>query len=743
MGKYYLIKNCKYITAILGILVILFFRDTINGVWLKAVGVPLLGNIQSSIFNDCICILLVTLGVILITIRKIKKDGQKITLEKVFCVIVFCMLYYYQRISFTNTFVPFYLFPHIVYADIVPILLFFCILRIKIKKSSEETISPDVLASCITNYLDDNSDQYAIMLSGEYGIGKTYYYEQTVKKIIKNKRKEPIYISVYGIKSQDDLHRKFFEEIHPIIKGSFFHLFSNILNALSSFFGGNINLNKTEVTKSLDIDWNNYVICIDDLERIAQTDCITEFFGYLNDLLVNHKVKILFIANEEQLNDGNKHSDYKRNKEKLVQFTYQYTCNIIYFIETYANNEKNTQFSEYLNSVKERIDNFYHHHKLKNLRTLKFNIYILKQIYNYLQNNYEQELLHALINKKYLFLTMVYSAEYKAKNNLDIFPIIDIEKSRVVLYRKYYGNLLPSTNVNENVTLTTEDCIVDKYWGMNYHLYDYSESLTHYITTGTLNQDEFDNETKLLAEEIRIEEETKKKDLLTKLENPWQHEDAEMQVNIEDALFKLEKGDVGVKDYPAFIHALSIIDENGFANVWINENSVQERIREGLTNRMKKELDNGGKDASTEYSYTPYLQLKRDEFYVAIEEVVFNFFKENKERIIRDEFHNRLRLAVNQEISLGEFNDYDFDLFFFDKITPEVFFDIIITCNNKVKMEISNFIRYRIHHKNEFDAIFYKQLIEIIDVYLNKNQEPCVSRKIIELLLKVLKGEMK
>ena len=129
--------------------------------------------------------------------------------------------------------------------------------------------------------------------------------------------------------------------------------------------------------------------------------------------------------------------------------------------------------------------------------------------------------------------------------------------------------------------------------------------------------------------------------------------------------------------------------------------------------------------------------------YFARKQAVFNFFKENKERTIRDDFHNRLRLAVNQEISLGEFNDYDFDLFFFDKITPEVFFEIIVICSNKVKLEITNFIRYRIHHKNEFDAIFYKQLIEIIDVYLNKSQEPCVSRKIIELLLKVLKGEMK
>ncbi len=710
---------------------------------LRLWGVPLFGNIQSSIFNDCICILLVFLGVILITIRKIKKDGQKITLEKVFCVIVFCMLYYYQRISFPNTFVSFYLFPHIAYADILPILLFFCILKIKIEKSSEATISLNALASCITNYLDDNSDQYAIMLNGKYGIGKTYYYEQTIKKIIKSKRKEPIYISVYGVKSQDDLHRKFIEEIHPIIKGSFFHLFSSILNALSSFFGGNINLSKTEVTKSLSIDWNNYVICIDDLERIAQTDCITEFFGYLNDLLVNHKVKILFIANEEQLNDENKHSDYNRNKEKLVRFTYQYTCNIIYFIETYVNNEKNTQFSEYLNSEKERIDKFYHHHKLENLRTLQFNIYILKQVYKYLQNKYEKELLNKLISKKYLFLTMVYSVEYKEKNNLDIFYTIDIEKSRAILYNKYYGDFLPSTSVNGNATLTPEDCIVDKYWGINFYLYDNSKSLIDYIITGILNQNEFYNETKQVAEDIRIEDETKKKNLLAKLENLWEHEDAEMQVNIEEALYKLEKGEVGVKDYPAFIHALSIIDENGFANVGINENSVQERIREGLTNRMKKERDNGGKDSDAEYNYNPYLQLKRDEFYVAIEEIVLNFFKENKERIIRDEFHNRLRLAVNQEISLGEFNDYDFDLFFFDKITPEVFFEIIVICSNKVKLEITNFIRYRIHHKNEFDAIFYKQLIEIIDVYLNKSQEPCVSRKIIELLLKVLKGEMK
>lgn len=740
MIKDFLAKNSKFITAMLGILIILLFRNKINEFWLEVVGIPLLGNIQSSIFNDCTCMLLITLGVISIAIRKTLKKKQKITTEEGLFIVSFYVLYCYQRILFPDTFVPFYLCPHIAYADILPILLFISILKFKIGKESEVIVPSDILTPYIINYLNDNSDQYAIMLSGEYGTGKTFYYEHTVKNLIKSSNKEPIYISAYGIKSHDDLHKKLIEEVHPIIKGSFFHLFSSILNALSSFFGGNINLNKTGIAKSLDVDWKNYVICIDDLERIAHTDCITEFFGYLNDLLIKYKVKILFIANEEKLNDDNKIPDYKRNKEKLIRFTYQYTCEIKCFIETYINNEGKTQFSEYLDSVKERIVHFYSHQKQKNLRTLQFNLSILKQIYSLLQKNHEKELLYKLLNKKYLFLTMIYSVEYKEKNNLDIFHTIDIEKTNILLHRKYYGGLLPNTNSDgTQIELTTEASIVDKYWGLHYHLYDDSQFLMHYITTGFLKHDEFEREIKRLEEDIQIKEKTRKKSLLANLENLWGHEDAEMQVNVEDALLKLEKGEIGVNDYPAFIHALSIIDENGFANVGIQEDSVQNRIRQGLSIRMRIEQSCINEDI--EYNYHPCLQLKQEDFFKEIEDVVFDFSEKNKERKIKDRFHTNLNMAISQEISLEEYKQYDCNLFL-DRITADDFLDVIINCNNKTKLEITNFIRYRFNNKKEFDAIFYKQLAESVKTYLEKNKSPRISWKIIELLSKILEGRI-
>ncbi len=81
---------------------------------------------------------------------------------------------------------------------------------------------------------------YAIVISGEWGSGKTYYYESNLKKLIRetplitdNKKKyTPILISLFGLNSIDDIQTQIVLNLYPILKSRKTKLAANLGKAL-------------------------------------------------------------------------------------------------------------------------------------------------------------------------------------------------------------------------------------------------------------------------------------------------------------------------------------------------------------------------------------------------------------------------------------------------------------------------------------------------------------------------------
>lgn len=78
----------------------------------------------------------------------------------------------------------------------------------------------------IEQYLDLDTN-YAIIINGDYGIGKTHYIKnQLFPKIAKLKIPHseneetyiPVLISLFGAKSIEDIQNQIFVELYPILK---------------------------------------------------------------------------------------------------------------------------------------------------------------------------------------------------------------------------------------------------------------------------------------------------------------------------------------------------------------------------------------------------------------------------------------------------------------------------------------------------------------------------------------------
>ncbi len=82
-------------------------------------------------------------------------------------------------------------------------------------------MSGDEIIKEIRRYVNDNVYNYAVLIDGEWGSGKTYFVKNILKEKIEAENRRVKYISLYGCKSIEDIREnliwEFSEELSKII----------------------------------------------------------------------------------------------------------------------------------------------------------------------------------------------------------------------------------------------------------------------------------------------------------------------------------------------------------------------------------------------------------------------------------------------------------------------------------------------------------------------------------------------
>ena len=212
----------------------------------------------------------------------------------------------------------------------------------------------------ILRYIEDSSYDYAVLIDGEWGCGKTYYIKNSLIEAIvshegeKENGRKVKYISLYGCKSVQDIQEnlvwsvaeeavdKLKDNVKLENKGTISKITNNIL--LSSRKIGNAVMKKfvpEADTYSIVSDWlimNNYIFVFDDLERC---DCPTnEVFGLINGLVEHEGTKVILVANEKEISQGvddsNEALEYLVALEKGIDWPKNEESN------SYLNRQRNT-----------------------------------------------------------------------------------------------------------------------------------------------------------------------------------------------------------------------------------------------------------------------------------------------------------------------------------------------------------------------------------------------------------------
>lgn len=258
----------------------------------------------------------------------------------------------------------------------------------------------------LESYIGDNTYNYAVMINGDWGSGKTFFVKNYINN--HNDKEKFLYVSLYGIKNLDEISKDIYAQI--LRKNSLFaktigKLKGEKVSVLGNV-GGRIAIDLckskgidvdgiTNIYKNL-VDLNKYIFVFDDLER--NSIGMNEILGYINNLVEHSEIKAVIIANESKID----HMLYKEIKEKLIANTIIYEPNINDIFKIIINGLQENE--DIKNSLIKNIDILI---KIpnKNIRTYQFFLskYIraYKSISKIYSENIEENLLKKLIEEMY------------------------------------------------------------------------------------------------------------------------------------------------------------------------------------------------------------------------------------------------------------------------------------------------------------------------------------------------------
>lgn len=176
------------------------------------------------------------------------------------------------------------------------------------------------------------SKESAIIIDGNWGIGKTYAIDDFLKI---EKDKEAAfddcifhYISLFGFQDIDILHKELYRKFHPLRARTAKALSYISLAEPIKACGMILNVDKikgdvveNQINRPLRKDYCINVIIFDDLERVAaQKDGFIELMGYFNRL-IKEGIKIICICNSNEI-EAEKRGVFDNFKEKIFDRTY-------------------------------------------------------------------------------------------------------------------------------------------------------------------------------------------------------------------------------------------------------------------------------------------------------------------------------------------------------------------------------------------------------------------------------------
>ena len=448
------------------------------------------------------------------------------------------------------------------------------------------------LVESILDYIRADYTDYAIMINGEWGSGKTYFWNNKIRKKIDSmqlngKQYTTIYMSLYGISNLEEISKKIFMETTQLMdKNLRRYMEANGQTTIpeyaktgldmANFFGVTQNGDKLDYAEFFSTD--DKILCFDDLER-ANVDVI-DILGYINNFVEHDHIKTIIICNEKELSTKLKSSnlemktfiatylldkqgelnttdkpmvekiqnkiehvfdkanDYERIKEKLIGETFEYAPKFDYIINgILMRYESNPDLIRFLRENTRLIILTFERSGTRNLRILKHALNDFQKIYEMVEKNYPNT--NNRVMQTMLIFTIAISFEIKAgKITKDKF--INIKDNE-----EYKSILVSSRTLMDNRQFYIKEFDSNYYYNFKSE-YRFFKFIEYYVRTRIFDMRLFKENMETIRNTVDTDNLPGYKRLLT--EEYWKISDDEFDKVIKEVLEEVKEGNLELID---------------------------------------------------------------------------------------------------------------------------------------------------------------------------------------------------
>lgn len=312
------------------------------------------------------------------------------------------------------------------------------------------------IRSYLDKYIKYENPQFAVMLTGKWGCGKTYFIKDWIKSVelLEKKKYKPIYISLYGVHSLTELRENINRQLHPFLTSSLVKNTKKIACGLAkTVVKCDLGEGKDSVELNYELDLlpllqsdnkeikeSGKIFIFDDVERCYLNK--VELLGFINFFVEHCACKVIVLCNEEKMlvpsdkmeiqkepeNDTKERwviqrseaicdEEYKEFKEKTVGVTFEVKSDIQSaigsFISDVGSDPRNllTDMKPYLQQMLEKTGN-------KNLRVIRQCILDFNSVVVEIPDELFNKEGYIPVMRKFLLDLVITSLEIKAGNSL-------------------------------------------------------------------------------------------------------------------------------------------------------------------------------------------------------------------------------------------------------------------------------------------------------------------------------------
>ena len=307
--------------------------------------------------------------------------------------------------------------------------------------------------------------EVVISISGEWGIGKTYFWNNFIKdkKEEELKYKQIAYVSLFGINSLNDIRTSILLQVSPT-KKKLSWVDKKIITPLKNV-KSSLKLDDLSMSFGFDAlgsiftlltsgDFENVIVCFDDFERISSNINLKDVLGLISELKEQKKCKVVMILNEKELGkltdiEKKPYSEiFSLYKEKIIDYDFVFEPTLEENIKI-ATEKSGFRFKQ--ETILRNLQNF----NIKNIRVLEQIFRKLKKFEFIIDESYHDNVLNDFLNTAFIVLEFITKDGKKVEDYLKEKKKYDVSSMSDDEFKEYFSQ----QNYKENIFSSIDDLI--------------------------------------------------------------------------------------------------------------------------------------------------------------------------------------------------------------------------------------------------------------------------------------------